>query len=73
MIHHELLPVCKTSYDTFIIREQNRILCKPYDTIKGKKILSTDKLVLRFLYKPASGVLWVFNRTCMSKQWFKEI
>ena len=25
------------------------------------------------MYKPSEGVLWVYNRTCMSRQWFKEI
>jgi hypothetical protein len=49
------------------------VSCKQTEEVKGKKKLSSERLVLRFLYKPGEGSLWVFNRTHLSKQWFKEI
>lgn len=73
MVHSALEPPIATSLDTILTRDRVRVACLPLEKVTKRRTLDAEHLVIRFLYKKDTGVLWVFNKSFVGREWFREI
>ena len=72
MIHKTNFPPTETTHDTIITRKDVKISCFSYSDLLSRRN-DPETMVLRFMYKPHEGVLWVFNRCTLDRNQFLQI